>query len=526
MSDLQLGLSIDGSRIVVVAASGKSAVSSTFIDEGSIDASIKTALKFCKKKKSSTPLRVALMAAPTIFNKMKITSRTLETRLEFENAIFKAHIAAQDKTYWAPAGAVYNPELLVNDTETSGAGVLAPLDIVNKVYEITDSSSCEVVSMPLVLCGFDGIWLGIHYGSCDITLLQAGHPVAYRQLGISGLSSVITDLSAGGDVLLGKSRLAAVLNNTAGDDDILAVVAVKDFLQTLVKGVLQITEDWKNKQGAVIQDGKILVYGMIENCTLLDDALATIKLQRFMPEEMERSLAHIEHGSKLQALAAFCAASTRDRYSPQALFVNPKVVKNTLAKRRRKRTVIVAGIALLMLIGIFGIFVRPILNGWKTEKAAASELASAQQYFSSRVGVYHQTIDLQDRTFIITTELPLEPFWSSLFTAFYATPPTGTKILQLSVVNTKGITVLTASAELANGTYENLSLWLETLRGLPGVQSAWSRGFSLVTGKATYDISLIVDVATFNESVQTQEVGTIAQATMSTISTTVTTVAP
>lgn len=490
MSEKSYGLSIDGDRVNVVEMLGDVVVSCTPVAAGSLTDSLQAALAAVKQRRNDPPLRIALVAPTATLRRIDVTAKTAASRADFEDAAHAALPVNRDTS--AFAGAFFEPDAMLGDAVTPGVAVIAPRQLIEDIYTALGKLRAEVVASPLVLDGPDGVWVGVHQSVAEITLLQDGRPVAYRQLRIGGLGGLLTVLGDPSSPGLALQRLIGALTGT-GPDDPGARIEVSRYMRMLTGEIGQTLEYWRRTGENVPPSPRVVLYGLGACSAAATTALAEAGLTGGLPEEIASRLGYVSLAQRPEAVLGFSAAATVGRFMPQASFVNPVLNRVVAARRKaRRRLVIAGGVALAALLA--AVFVgRPVYDGWSAKRDADQELAAARQGFESLAGVYAQTVDLDARTAVIRAERAGEPDWSGVIRDVLATVPAGAQVGQFTTEIADagtGLVEASLSVSMAQGGYQDLVGWLDRLAALPGATDAWSSGFSQDGNGASFVVSV------------------------------------
>jgi Tfp pilus assembly protein PilN len=490
LSEKSYGLSIDGDRVNIVEMLGDVVVSCTPVAAGSLADSLRAALAAVKQRRNDPPVRVALVAPSATLRRIDVTAKTASSRAEFEDAAHAALPVNRETSSFA--GAFFEPEAMLGDAVTPGVAVIAPKPLVEEVYAVLDKVRAEVVASPLTLTGPDGVWIGLHQSLAEVTLLENSRPVAYRQLRIGGLASLLNVLGDPSSPGLALQRLLGSLTGT-GPDDPGARIEVSRYMRMLTGEVGQTLEYWRRSGENVPAAPHVVLYGLGACSAAASTALAEAGLAAGLPEEITQRLGYVSLAQRPEAVLGFSAAVTAGRFMPQAAFVNPVLSKVVDARRRARRRLTVAGLAATVVL-LAGIFVgRPVYSGWSAKRDADRELAAARTEFTDLAGVYAQTVDLDARTAIIRAERSREPGWSGIFRDVLATVPAGAQVGQLTtelVDPATGVVEASLSVTMTKGGYQDLVDWLERLAALDGATDTWSSGFSQEGGGASFVVSV------------------------------------
>ena len=490
MTERAFGVSIDGNRVTVVETLGDIAVSSNSVDAGSLEDSLTVALEGIKQKRKDPAIRVAILAPSVSMRRIDATAALAASRADFEDAVFAALPVNREVT--AVAGAFFDPEAMVGDAVSAGVAVVGPADRVEEVYRLVGKRRIELVASPLLLAGFDGIWLGLHDGVADVTLLVDGRPLAYRQLRAGGLNALLSVLGDPDDESLGRSRVRGALTGTASDP--IADVELGRYLRMVAAELSQTVDYWRKTGESVPGNSEVLVYGS-GSSSLAEGVLREAGFKVVMPDLLLQALSYVPQSGRGESLLALCAAATAGRYMPQASFTNPLFAALLESRRRIRRRLIVAGAALAGVVFVGLTLVRPFVDGWLSSRRATSDLAAARSEFEEKSAWYFKKVDLDARRTLATGAEASEPRWEDVYRLVFESVPRGASISQV-VSTASGTSVsVTVSVSHPGGNSDDLAVWLVALDAVEGVSDVWSSGFSVrEDGSASYDVSLRMDL--------------------------------
>jgi hypothetical protein len=493
MAERSFGLSIDGDRVTVVETLGDIAVSSTSVAAGSLEDSLLVALEGIKQKRNDPAIRVALLAPSVSMRRMDVTGALANSRADFEDAVFAALPVNREVT--AVAGAFFDVDGMVGDAVTAGVAVVGPADRVEEIYRLAGKRRIELVASPLTLAGFDGVWLGLHHGLADVTLLSGGRPLAYRQLRAGGLNALLSVLGDPLDPALGPSRLLGALTGTRPDP--IADVEVGRYMRMVATELSQTVDYWRKTGEPVPGNSEVLVYG-VGGVSIAENALREAGFSVLMPELLLQALSYVPQASRSESLLALCASATTGRHMPQASFTNPLFAALLEARKKVRKRVLVAA-ASVAVAGFLGLtLVRPFVDGWLSSRRAETNLAAAEAAFAEKSLWYYQKVDRDSRQAIVDQyrgENGTEPYWAQVYRVLFASVPRGSKLSQISSTISGDSVLATVSLTLTTDTYDDLVLWMDRLEDVDGVDRVWSSGFSVSEeGVASFDISLQLKV--------------------------------
>jgi len=203
---------------------------------------------------------------------------------------------------------------------------------------------------------------------------------------------------------------------------------------------------------------------------------------------------------------------------PQVSFTNPLFTELLSARRRARKRLAVCGGALLVA-GFLGLtVVKPFVDGWRSSRRAAIELAEAEAMFAEKAQWYYQKVDIDARQAIVDQARTAEPYWAQVYRVLFASVPAGSKLSQISATVAGDSVLATVSLTLTTDTYEDLVLWMDRLEDVEGVDRVWSSGFSVNDeGVASFDISLQLKVTPETVLVTDESGGLLAVAPTTTV---------
>jgi len=491
MPERAFGVSIDGTRVTVVETLGDIAVSSNSVDAGSLEDSLTVALEGIRQKRKDPAIRVAMLAPSVSMRRIDATASLAASRADFEDAVFAALPVNREVT--AVAGAFFDPDALVGDAVSAGVAVVGPADRVEEVYRLVGKRRIELVASPLLLAGFDGVWLGLHDGVADVTLVVDGRPLAYRQLRAGGLNALLSVLGDPADASLGRSRVRGALAGTASDP--IADVELGRYLRMVAGELAQTVDYWRKTGEPVPGNSEVLVYGSGASSPA-ERAVTEAGFKVVMPDLLLQALSYVPPAGRGESLLALCAAATAGRYMPQASFTNPLFAALLESRRRVRRRLTVAAGAIVAAAFVGLALVRPFVDGWLSSRRAESDLAAARSEFEGKASWYYKKVDLEARRAVVEAADSSEPAWEDVYRVVFGSVPPSAVISQVVSTASGTSVVVTVSVSHPGGNSDDLAAWLVALDAVDGVSDVWTSGFAVrEDGAATYDVSLRMDLA-------------------------------
>jgi Tfp pilus assembly protein PilN len=491
MSEKTFGLSIDGDRVTVVETLGDIAVSANSIVTGSLEDSLTVALEGIKQKRKDAPIRVSLLAPSVSLRRMDVTAQLAASRADFEDAVFAALPVNREVT--AVAGAFFDIEAMVGDAVTAGVAVVGPAERIEEVYRLAGKNRIELIASPLALTGFDGVWLGLHHGLADVTLVTNGRPLAYRQLRAGGLNALLAVLGDPDDLSVGPSRVLAALTATATDT--IADIEVSRYMRMVAAELAQTIEYWRKTGEEVPGNSEVLVYGA-GGSHLAENALAEAGFTIVMPDILRQALSYVPPANRAESMLALCSAATAGRHMPQASFTNPlfAALLDTRRKTRKRMLFAAGGLVALLFVGLT--IVRPFIDGWLSSRRATDELQAVRVEFADKAESYYKKVDFDARVAVLEEARATQPYWEDVYNVILSSVPQGSAISQIVSTTSGDVVIATVSLSRVNGSYDDLVAWLVRLDATEGVDRVWSSGFSVrEDGTASFEVSMQLRVA-------------------------------
>ena len=491
MPEKYIGICVDGTKATMVSTLDAMATSYSTVDLGDATESIKALLKNTKNKKKSHPIRVAVSAQTTILKSLDVTAKATKTYEDFQELLYAALPVARDST--SVAGIIHNPEDLIGDTVCSGAAASIPTSVVSQVYKAMGSFPCEVVSTPLVLSLYDGVWLGIQQNIASVSLVTKGKIVAYRQLRLGGLESIVSLLlGSSTEVKAVQTRVDQALI-TVNSTDTQASTEVSRYMRMLVNELSQTIEFWRRQGETIENEGMILVYGPGANSAILDNALNESSFVRAVCSSIDRLLVHLNASQRLDSYVAFLAATSIGKNMPHISYTNPDAAQLRVKKLKKIKTISIVLGALAAVTALGLLVVKPIIETKSRESTAKKNLELVESNFAPLRDMYVLSEEYIARSTVRDEVVNGEPNWYYIYTEIASSTPSSANVSQVVSSVSNGVVSVGMSASLQGGKYEDISAWLTRLKQVKGVTSAWTRGFNEREGKVAVDITVTFD---------------------------------
>lgn len=488
MPEKYVGICVDGSRATMVNTIDSLATSYATVDLGDVGESVKVLIKNVKQRKKSPPIRIVVSAPTSMVKSMDVTAKDTASYDDFQELLYTALPVDRDTT--SVAGMVHNPEDMVGDKVCPGAAASLATSVLSEVYNAMGSLRCEVVSTPLVFAAHNGVWLGIQQGIASLSLLANGRIVAYRQLRLGGLSSVVSHLlGSSTNVKAIQTRVEQALV-TVNNTDTQASTEVGRYMRMLTTEISQTIDFWR-RQGEVIEnDGMILAYGPGAVSPLLDDALHEGGFVRAICSAIDRQLVNVASAQRLDSYPAFLAAVSVGKNMPYVSFTNPNYQALKKAQRRKLKiaSTLVGTLAALASLGLF--VVKPIVDVKRKESATKTSLVDVEGRFAPLQDMYVLSEESLARAAVNDEVLADQPDWAAIYQQLMLSAPPAATIVQMTATSSEGVVIVNIAATLPGGRYEDMSAWLTRLGEINGVTSAWTRGFNERQGKVTVDLTV------------------------------------
>jgi len=490
MSEQNIGLEIDGTRVTVVESLGEVAVSSAVIDVDSLKEAIEIALGSFKRKKKDAPVRISLVGPNTAMRRIDVTPAITESYEKFADTVYNERLPVSRDGSVA-AGAFFETENLSTDMVSPGVAVVTLIDTVKDAFAALGLRNVEMTPSAFNLRGHDGVWVGLHYSSVDFALIVDDKPVAFRQSRTGGLNTVLGAIGADTDPELAKNLLENELSG-AGTDPTLSAELAK-YMKTVSAELEETIEYWRRSGEDIPNSGEVLVHGAGATAPTLQDMLTEHQLNMVVPESITQALTYIPIQDRHTALGAFMASVSVERFMPSGAYPNPILNEQRRARAKRNRVMGLIGASIAGLVGTVYFLGIPLVTAFLEAQSAQRELEQVRGEFERYQEVFYQADDLEIREIIIDTQRAANPNWGDGISTILESAPGGVEITQLSVSKEGKIINAVVTASIPGQGYGTLAVWLDQLRNMPEILEVWSSGFSQQQDSVSTQISLSVN---------------------------------
>ena len=487
MSKEIIGLEIDGDSVTLVEVRDGYATSMRVINNDSLSSAVKLALSGYKLNKLTKSIRVVFSSVGTNFKKIDVTEALFD-RKNFEDAVFTAMPVPRESN--TTSGMFFDKESMIGNTVSSGIAMVTPASQIEELYKALGKINSEVVSPPAVFGGLDGIWVSVRNKTVDITLVSEGRQVAYRQLRTGGLDALANKVGESG---IGRAKIYSALNRNAKVDPVLDN-EIRLYDQNLANEIRQTVDYWQ-RTGEVTYK-KINVIGIGANLLGLEEAIFEQNFTIELNDDISKRLVQLPVEDRLRAVTAYLAAMTTNFDMPQISYVNPFALSLSKEKKRKDKRakqfilsmLAVGALVLVTVLPYF--FEKNKLTGLEKDlKTYQTSLVSLDKYYS----IYEDTM----RKDLIYKDIYCkQPDWDyTLLIVYYIQEELKKSTIKNLVLNEIKIGELekdlkvTFVSELKDGNSQDLTNMLSFLRGVTGVDAAWSDSFTFRDGKANYNMS-------------------------------------
>ena len=487
--ETQFGIEVDGNFVTLVEVLDGVAVSSRSHYFEDIEEGIELITTGLKKGKREPSYRVSVAVPKSAMRRIDVT-KSLADRRNFENYVYEKTSANKDLT--TLSGMFFDKDRMEGDNVSAGVAVLAPKERVDSVYYSFREKDIELVLPALTYNGFNGIWLAIRYEVSDVTLIENGKPVAYRQLqNAGGLSQLISILGDEDNRNIGPARLEAALKRS-GVSDPLAESEVDRFLRKIVVELQQTLKFWENSGEKINQE--ILVLGPGARNNMIEKALAEAGLKRVFPKKIQDNLAFLPLEERDLSLGALCAASTLGYDMPEVAFINSvkaKIKEEKKASGRRNNAIkrVLAASLIVVLTGG-----GPYLYGMKLKASADNRLKMANENSMKSNKNIMLSKELTARSEFSKIIEVTEPDWTKALGVSLDYSPAGLTIDNLQATRDKSIITITVTSSVPGSSYNLLASWLDKIKVNGGASTAWISSFSFNNGKTNSQITYTLPI--------------------------------
>lgn len=487
MAETLIGIELDGSRVTVVETVGEMAVSVRTISIEDSAEAVELALAGIKVKRGDPAIRVALGSSSMVARKLDITAQMLD-RKNFEEACYKA--MPLDRASTSTAGLFFEKEELKAgiDKLTSGFAAISPQSEIQAAYGAMGARRSEVVPLPFIFEGQDGLWLGTRYAVSDLTLVVSGHVVAYRQLRAGGLGSIASILADPDFPTSGLDRLEIFLNNTGASDPIVESEVAR-WVRSLALEVRQTVDFW-TRSGETVPN-EITILGPGAEVRGVAQSLEEVELKSVFPEELSRAMAYLPPADRPLAAVAYFSSLSSGLGSPQSVFINSSAEGKNRFNLLKNKKILSYISAVTLLVAFTALVGVPTTSAWLAKRSSEKDLKRYQALYAPYKDTYDKISSLSVKKSIARKSLLGEIDYSTVLRVVSSTTPSGYTIIQLTASkNENNEVVATLTSSKSNGNYADLVNWLKALRARPEVYQAWSSSFTSRDGVTSFQISI------------------------------------
>lgn len=487
MSKELVGLEIDGDTVTLVEVKDGYAQFVRVLSTDSLSNSIKLALAGYKLNKNEKAVRVVFSCPGTNFRVIDVTA-TLKDRKNFEDAVFTAMPVSRESN--ATSGIFFTPDEMVGNMVSKGIAMIAPALQVEEAYQALGKIKSELVSPPAVFTGLDGIWLSVKNQTTDVTLVDQGRPVAYRQLRTGGLDILANKV---GDTITGREKVYSALNRNAKVDPILEN-EIRLYSQNLAIELRQTVDYWARSNENVTS--KINLIGVGANLLGISEALFDQNFTIELNDTISKRVTQIPVEDRARAISAFLATMTAGDDMPYVSYVNPYSLAIAEEKKRRDKRAKQYILGMITIGAVALATILPFIFENSKLKELEKNIKQSQSEFTSLSESFDIYLDIERKKALYKELKCDQPDWKEtlaiVFTAIEEVRADSGKNVTVNEVKT-GISddslKITFTSELVNGDSDDLTTMLRKLREITGVESAWSDSFTYRDGKANYSIS-------------------------------------
>lgn len=488
MAESKFGLDIDGNRITMVEVLNDTAVNMKSVSLDNINDSVALILAGIKDKNDDVNIRGLIALPKTALRRIDVTSN-LRTRKDFEDEVYSKLTVSRENT--TAAGLFFRPELMEGDTVSPGVAVVAPSDAVDSTYRAFGRRIVELVPPPFAYSGWDGLWLGLRFDTAELTLVRDNRVVAYRQMQIGGLGTVVGLLSDPSSTSIGFERVENTLKGTL--DDPIAKSELDRYFRKVLSECQQTVRFWK-QSGEEVGD-EIFSFGIGGSSELLDICIAEVGFKKVFPSLISKQLSFIPLSERDLAVGAFFAAKSFGYDMPQASYINTAILefKDKDAKKKLIKTGLTfAGVALGLSLVFGGL---PYFIGLKGKIDINNDYNKVQiekDKYSNDIKLYRE-IKLREQ--LIDSILAAEPNWAETLSKSMDYLPQSVNIDSIQAVRDNNNLSVTINATFKGSAYNGISKWLDDIKVSGGATSAWMSNFSVREGKTSCQVNYIIPLS-------------------------------
>ena len=483
MSNTQFGLEIDGNRVTIVEVLNDTAVSSRTVVMENLEDSISLLLAGVKSKDDEIKVRGILSIPKTAMRRIDITAN-LRNRKEFEDAVYNKLTVSRENT--TVAGAFYRPELMEGDTISPGVAVVAPVEEVEKAYRAFGRKEVELVAPPLAYRGWDGLWLALRYETAELTLVKDNRAVAYRQMQIGGLNSIVGLLADSENSTIGYERLQTALTKTGLEDQI-ADSELDRYIRKVLNECQSTIRFWKQSGEEI--GNEVFAFGPGAVTEFLEPAINEAGFVKVIPNYITKQLSFIPTGERDVAVSAWCAAISAGLDMPQASYINTSILefkdKDQKKKLLKQVGLLSAGAVLLSLL--FGGI--PYLIGIKSKLDLNNDLEKVlitKSEMDKDIKLYNE---IKVREQLVSSVRKVEPYWSEILNRSLTYMPKGGNFDSVQVQRDKNTISVTITATFKGDATNQISVWLDNIKTRGLAKDAWMTNFTIRNGVTNCQIN-------------------------------------
>lgn len=489
MADTQFGIEIDGQKVTIVEVLNDTAVSIRSVSLDNLEDSISLLLAGIKDDNQQAKIRAMLSIPKTAMRRIDVTSN-LTSRKEFEDAVYNKLTVSRENT--TVAGVFFRPELMDGDTISPGVAVVAPLDPVNAAYRAFGRRDVELVAPPLAYRGWDGLWLALRYETAELTLVKDNRAVAYRQMQIGGLNSLVGLLGDPSEPAVGLERLESALS-MSGLEDPIANAELDRYLRKVLTECQSTIRFWK--QSGEETGTEIFAFGPGANTAILEPAINEAGFTKVTPAYVSKQLAFLPQADREVAVSAWCSAISAGFDMPQAAYINTSILefKDKDAKTKLVKTgLVMAGVAIGMTLIFGGI---PYFIGLKSKidiNNDYNKILSQKSDLTNDIKLYNE---IKNREQLVKAVQDVEPNWAQVVDKSLAYLPSGGAYDSIQASRNGNLLTVTVNATFKGNAYGAISIWLDDISNKGGASQAWMTNFSVRENKTTCQVNYSIPLS-------------------------------